>query len=1624
MPRSRPVTTNAIPESLSNPYYLEAHRKALMNTMYGQGGILRVDVIDGVVNYISNVTGEVFSSATDAFAKMSSSGITTFSKLTGDIGTSSGNLRGSSGLSARLMEIQKALSDDPSLASRLGISDPSKLYFTTGSFKIPIGEEESARVITQGAKTGIVLADDGAFSLLQVFDPSRGAQASLTTEEISRLFLSTSKGAGGIISTDSLIDALLTVQKRDPVTGELKGPTAGQALASLYQKLGKRMKGAMVLKDVSIAGDDLSEMLYELSRTGERTLNEKTVRIFDPAKDLRLVAENLLTKKQTTGFFGDLSDDVLEEAFSMESLRSQGRFSGKSEQELKKLSQELKDFYTGNSSVESMATRLNNLEIANLSDLTAKSDAFKYAVESAYDGSSLMNSRFINSFKKKIENELKELNAAISRNEVGPEAVERMRELQSQLNNLKSGNLEHITGRVFMSVDGKPRMIKTVFDSFNLRGSLKDYAIVTTNVVLKKETALMGRTDAINLVLHGEPSKIVYQDPLMPGFHYGAFDESFQKAQESRRLRIMSNYRDALETGKIDAALRSRIFKEANQDINALPESIRNQASRNRLYAQKLREAIESGVDIRTMPQLMNYLKNFTASQLYQYKKGMYEAALEDTFRYAIDTEERFFAGRADAVNKARLGSGSELIELSDGKKVKALSFQIQGHKMLFGGDAASVFKQALGGFDLDDHGIVMPRIFQDASGTDRLGVFMFRQPTGPSEFIFAKASLGNSDTIRSFLGENDFFANTIEDFMQNTTTSDSDKKVYSLLRNIMNGENSSVLQREIDDISNRLPNAIEDAIIEVMKGAKKYGYEHQTINAAALLATVKDGDFASPLALNKERLNQLLAAGFTGKDEKFLVEQYRDGIIRRAFIEEGSFKVDDNFIQSIRNAVGESEYNSTFKSLEKQENKFLNKIAEEINKGNDLSENLQVAIESDYVSKARRATQKSDSIGNYINRLTIATSSSDQMKDILSQAESRGLSKSVIDKINAKTIQIVSPSDAVDLVVNLNGTKDIGLERSVRVLENFYDNATDREAAARALGKIRGIQDINDTTLVQALGDQMIETKGELIGNLRAVSMQYADDAQLIAGIDKEIIKQRLKGQDLDLFISGMLKGYRELIGDKFDPVTGEFIDGTDQKLIDDYNAASQLTKGTREEKQQSLINFLGLGDDNKYAHLAKSAKQGLDSFQSLEAENARLMARRTTSFASEINMSQDAVKISENILQEYSSFLEQNESRLTTLMNDGTEAAEIAKYQRALALSEINDKVYSMIYTAAEVNENVRVRDIVDNMEFLINARSPKLRNLMNGQIFGEQQNDLINLFAGAQHSRRLRDAQKQGRKIALVNNYNSMVDEVRGDPETQRQVLETMRQNVARLNRETATLADTVMDDLLSQAAMVYEFGAEKDFDALGLSEENNRIVRNLIADSQARRFLDETDDVEKILNFGRGSNAPARAPRGTLSAEDIDRVTLSGDGPPDGPPPTRNYKNFMDSWRDGQLGEAFKNPTVKKSAYAAAALIGASLIYSATKDRTPESASGPPLLPGGSAYENMAQRQPQMPNVSMFSGYNEGTSLQVNIEGDRDQIDSFTSVAGSNASSTMYRGLPQLGRDPYSLLAGSF
>lgn len=1593
----RRFTTSAIPEDLQDPYYLGMHRKAVMSSMYGMNNVIKVDLQDNKVKFVLNTTGVAYDSAQEAFEKAGQTGMTTFARLTGVMETSSENLRGLSGLSQRLIQMQDTLNADRALAQRLNISDPSKLFFEVGSFKMPMGKKEATRNIIDQLNSGIIVPDDGAFNILRVFEGTAGQDpVELSIEQTSRLFLATSGGAGGILSTSELQKAL-------------SGDNAQEAMAGLMQKVGKRVKGIIALKDVSLAGEDLASALSGLG-TGQTTLNEKTVRIFKPAEELKQIAIKYLS-----------DPSARDEASLLKAFDSVGN---------DQLARELKAFYSGTGAIEAVIERLNNVGITSVADFLneEKAKAFKMATESAFDGTSVINSKVSNSMRSAMQRELNKLQKDMAEGKIGAESLPRIKELISQLDNFKYGQLEATTGRVFMTIGGEARMIKAVFDSAGFKSELSQYGILTTDVALKKETGLMGQVDSINLVLHGDPSSLVYQDPLMPAFHSAVYDKTFEEAQELRRARILSDYRAAIETGEISKKLKSRIYKDAGMDISGLPEAVRNQQSRNKMYAQRLKEAIESGLDLRTMPELLNYVKKHTESQLYRLKDGMYQPALEDTFRFAIDTEQSYYAGRQIA-NKARLGSGLETIQLADGRELRALTFQIQGHKMLFGGDAASIFKQSFGGFDLDDHGIVMPRIFTDVSGNKRLGTFMFRQPTGPAEFVFGKADFGNSDTIKAFLEENDVFGKALDDLISDTKIEQSKKYVYSLLKNALDPDSKVGADIILQDFNNlnrgtaTQAGALEQSIIDVMERAQSFGYKMQTIDAAKLFAGKKTGAYAAGVSFGKEEFENLLQSGFTKDrlEERFLVNQYNQGVIRRAFVEKGAFSIDNDFTTAIKGAVGESIYNSRLRGLEQQGVAYLNAVGNLMN-DQSLAESIQVAIESSYLAKARDATKSADSIGTYINRLTVASAGSDQMQDILKVLEESGVSKSVSESITKKYIMAVAPSDIVDLIVNLNGTKGIGLDTTAEVMRAFYENATDTDAAQQAIARVMGIQNIKDTSIVDALGSEMIRAKGELIATLRASVMRNVDEAkraELMAGLDEEFMRQRLSGSDVSDFITAMQRQYKSEYADILDGK--DFIAGTDQKIIDDYNAVMELSRGSAEEQKQNLIRFMGLGENSAYAPLSKAARIGRQAKEAIDAETARFAVRRTTAFASEINMSSDAMQLSENILKSYSSMLEQNYDNINSLIGDSEAMSEFFKYKKNATLMQINDKVYSMIYQAAEINENVTVGQLADNMEFLMNSRYPKLRSLMNAQIFDERDNNINKMFTGARYQRRLRNAAKQGRASSLVEQYMSMVQAIKSDSATRDDVIEGFKQSLSEIQATSPNAKLT--DEMVMKAAAIHEFSDVKDFSLLGLIQDNENMVKDLLGDADARRFLDESG-IEELLNFGRGSDALGFAPPEygpMLDTEDLRAITLGEEGVEVVNPST--YKRITDGWKDTKLYEAFGNPTIKKSTYAAVALVAASLLYSGAKDRTQDDISGPPLLPGGSSYEQMAQRQANMPNVSMFSSYNQGTSYAVNIEGSQDQIDSFSSVAGANGSSTIYKGIPQLGRDPYSTLAGS-
>jgi hypothetical protein len=1110
MVMSRRFTTSAIPQDLQDPYYLEMHRKAIMSSMYGLNNIMKVDIRDNRVKFILNTTGAVYDDMQEAFEAAGRSGITTFARLTGKMETSSENLRGLGGLSERLLDMQRTLTADSGLRNRLNISDPSKLFFEVGSFKMARGQKESTRNVLNQINSGIIIPDDGAFNVLRVFQGTAGQNpVELSIDQISRLFISTSREVGGVMASD-----------------ELQKKLAENDLGSLFEKIGKRVKAIIALKDVSLAGEELSDIIGSLG-TGQSRLNEKTVRVFKPAEDLRRVAEAYLSDpdimlKKSLGTFG-----TLEENFLLD--KSFDRLG-------KELSDELKAFYGGTGAIEAVIERLENSKISSMSDFqnAVKADMFKTATETGFDGSSVMNSKFSYALKKQTQKELDLLSDQMQRGLIGEEAMPRIKELTSQLQNMKSGNFEAITGRVFMTYENLPRMIKTVFDSAGFRAPLQKYAMLTTDVVLKKETALMAQVDSVQLVLQGSPSSLVYQDPLMPAFHPTVYDESFEAAQKARTERILGEYRSAIEEGKISQRLKASIFKNAEMDISGLPESVRNQQSRNKMFAQRLKQAIESGVDIRTMPQFLNYIKKHTESQLVRLKDGIYQPALEDAFRVAIDSEQSYYGGRAIA-NRARLRSATQDIQLADGKIIKAANFQIQGHKMLLGGDASSMFKQSLGTFDHDDHGIVMPRIFKDASGKDRLGTFIFRQPTGPAEFIFGKADFGNSDTIRSFLADNDAFGNALDDLMANSSANNLNKDAYMLLKRAMDPESKIAIDHDLAEFNytNRgtakRAGALELAIMDVMEKAESFGYKRQTIDAVKLFAHAENNSLGAGVSLSKERFEELLQSGVFGGDkvqEKYLVSQYNQGIIRRAFAESSSFVFDSNLMASIKSAVGESIYNSQLAGLQGNQEAYSKKVSELMNTNANLSEEIQVAITSELSARSRSAVENADSIGTYMNRLTVASAGSDQIDDIVQALSDKGVDKATVDSIMNRYIMAIGPSDAVDLVVNLSNSKARNIELTSSVIRAMYEGSTDPEQAAQAVARIKGIVDIGSETLLETMGSEMIQSKGRLIGQLRALAMMNlneTDRLELMAGMDKEFLRQRLSGQDASGFISGL---------------------------------------------------------------------------------------------------------------------------------------------------------------------------------------------------------------------------------------------------------------------------------------------------------------------------------------------------------------------------------------------------------------------------------------------------------------------------------------------------------------------
>ena len=138
----------------------------------------------------------------------------------------------------------------------------------------------------------------------------------------------------------------------------------------------------------------------------------------------------------------------------------------------------------------------------------------------------------------------------------------------------------------------------------------------------------------------------------------------------------------------------------------------------------------------------------------------------------------------------------------------------------------------------------------------------------------------------------------------------------------------------------------------------------------------------------------------------------------------------------------------------------------------------------------------------------------------------------------------------------------------------------------------------------------------------------------------------------------------------------------------------------------------------------------------------------------------------------------------------------------------------------------------------------------------------------------------------------------------------------------------------------------------------------------------------------------------------------------------------YKRIMQSFNHGELGKLLESKNVRRSGVAAIALIGASFLYQRNKkkDLTQGDVAGPPLLPGGSAYDGRPPSREMVLQSAQAQSQGYGMQYQVNTTGSMDDLNKLRSLLGDVVdgpiNSTMYNAMPTLGKDPYSDIASNF
>jgi hypothetical protein len=685
-------------------------------------------------------------------------------------------------------------------------------------------------------------------------------------------------------------------------------------------------------------------------------------------------------------------------------------------------------------------------------------------------------------------------------------------------------------------------------------------------------------------------------------------------------------------------------------------------------------------------------------------------------------------------------------------------------------------------------------------------------------------------------------------------------------------------------------------------------------------------------------------------------------------------------------------------------------------------------------IVQAALGSEIRNTIGVSSNRAAIIAGSQNMVQDILADktileqfgAEAEYISKAVNERY---TLGTIAPSNIVDLVKQVSGGNALRPLREILGDENIsQEQKNGITQAYEALAKIqnrRGAAGISGVTAgsvhVFDIGDVLeagIAQAGKYVGWVRGAAIAAGKTEGELPGFDPVAYAERMKGaEDVSQMHESVIQGMRDYLNDATS--VPEDARARVQAELERLQAMTTKDFGTA----VSLVP--GSPAYERYAQTAIARDISLkEAVRQKSQDMAQARFARRTQRALGVAEYRDVTRNflnREEIKNGFQEIERINALEAAEKVKDSTLASSLANLRRV----KQKELSIQMSQGLRAIRDNYPSGNILDAMDTL-EAETVSMFGQSGAKLFsdlGEEGAEDAMMKIHSLAARR-RGLVSQTSDIQHFNYIQDLYRDHQGSAaaDLSRVTVEQAR-DLVRYDRKVKAPLRRMNPELFDFMTLVSRRGA-------ATGSHRGKAVESIAATEAAIEFnkrmgLQEIQEELAALE-------PA-APIGGFDPDDIARLAeeIGSVDPDDTVRVARSpYKRITESFNHGELGKLLESKNVRRSGIAAIALIGASFLYQRNKkkDLTESDVAGPPLLPGGSAYDDRPPTREMIIQSAQAQSQGYGMQYQVNTTGSMNDLNRlrglFGDVVDGPINATMYNGMPTLGKDPYSDIASNF